>query len=85
MRRILLVLTVMAVMAAMLAVMAAPAFARDTCGSGTCHGSNPQTLGKESIDSNCSTGGDFFTYNRGNGSVDHFGNTDIPGNGPKGC
>jgi hypothetical protein len=67
MRRLLLVLTVALVMAAMVAAMAAPAFAQ---------GTNPQGLGRENTDNNCGIGtgwiGDFFTFNRGNGSVDHF-------------
>ena len=75
MKRMLMLLTVALVMAAMMVAMAAPAFAQ---------GSNPQGLGRQSTDSNCGNGtgfsGDFFTYNRGNGSVDHFAYTD-KGNG----
>jgi hypothetical protein len=74
-KRILMVLAVALVMAAMMVAMAAPAFAQ---------GSNPQGLGKDDTDSDCGIGnggsGDFFTYNRGNGSVDHFDYSD-KGNG----
>jgi hypothetical protein len=68
MRRILLVLTVALVMVAMVAVMALPAFAQVVTGS------NPQGLGKDRAESNCSehVGGDFYTVNRGSkGFVNH--------------